>query len=209
MGVEHRATHTSLTLKVPYNREYVHPNEEGSDGDFSNLSYSLKKSYEFKGPINAVSIGLGGFIPAGHEVGHTSFQGSVGPSVTVQEGYGILTATQSASYRYAFYGYDMQDDGTSNAPNNFTIGGDLTLAVYKSLSLSAGATYLHSINFQKTPIGSTLTSLGASVDVMESLSLGIGMYALNGTLSADGQRNEFIFLSPDSTLAFFDLLLKF
>ncbi len=203
--LSHRPTFTSISLKIPYSREYSYERDDGQDGDFGNWLYSAKKKFNKVGFLDFVTLGISGGLPAGREAKHSTFNGSAGPSIAAKVSPGRFDFVQSVSYRYSFFRYDIQADGTVNQPHNYTSISDLTLNITKSFSATASFSYLYSRSFQNVGRSSTWSIFSLDYAITNKISTAVGFSTLKGTLSPDGQHNSISVFDPNSSVVFFDL----
>jgi hypothetical protein len=197
------------SLKVPYTREYTYERDDGSDGQFGNVGYGLSKRFSSFQIIDSLSLSVGGAVGYGADSERSTFRGSIGPGLSVKKNFSRFTLVESLLYRYAFYEYDIQDNGTVNSPHNFVVSSDLSFKISQSLSALFSLTLFHNISFQGVGKSSAWPLLSLEYLASEHLSFGAGLSTLRGTLAPDGQSNQIRLIDPETSQIFLDISLLF
>jgi hypothetical protein len=214
LGIADKQTNTSLTVQGGYSREYSYERDDSTDGDVDNPIASIKKTWkegvDFKSPVfDTISTSLAGTLAANRESRRRTFQGAVSPTLTISKAIRKLTLGLGGSYSRHFYKYDIRDNGTVNAPDQFRGTAELSYAITDKLSASASMVYTYAISYQKVGKATELSSLSLDYALFEKLGISLGVATERGTLEADGYTNDVKIFDPNVAQAFLDLNFTF
>lgn len=201
---------TELGYILNYSKELEEPEYgTGQVGDFEDPKLGLTTKRDVLTEGFSIQYGLNATAPLSKLTTKRSFRGSLGPSLGYSYQNGRWLFNQTLGYRYAFYEYEIRDNGVTNSPHNLSLLNSITYDITEKLQAGVSFLFRHSISFQGVGRNQTLTTASLDWSPIEKVSIGTGVETLAGTLSPDGGLDRLYLYEPGLAQVFLDLSLNF